>query len=296
MAKNDSNRTRAQLQNLGFDGVSEAVQCFWVRVSHFGFHWHYHPEYEITYVQRGQGTRVVGDHVNYFEDGDFVFLGSNLPHTWISDDDFNRSEEDMEVLVLQFHPDLFSKEWLVWSEMVNLKSLLKNANRGLRFTEGKEKEAAEILIEMEKASGFRRLMLTMELLNFLGKEKGEPLASPSYIPPLNDSTEERLLTVCQYIHDNFTLPIKLEKVSRLANMNTTSFCRFFKKSTGQSVMEYVNDLRIGKACNLLLSGQRMNISEVAFRSGFNSQTLFNRSFLKKKNMTPRDFRRLKRAG
>ena len=295
MAKNISNNVNAQFQHLGFNDVSEAIQCFWVKVPLFSFHWHYHPEFEITYVHKGRGTRMVGDNVNYFEDGDFVFLGSNLPHTWVSDDDYNQSEADMEVLVLQFHSQLFSNEWLGWQEMTHLRSLLNNSDRGLLFDGGKQKLAAEILIKLQKASGFRKILLTMELLDYLGEKGGTALASQSYIPPLKDATEERLLTVCQYIHNNFTHPIKLDTVAKLANMNATSFCRFFRKSTGQSVMEYVNDLRISKACNLLLSGQRLNITEIAYRSGFNSQSLFNRCFLKKKKMTPKEFRKIKLA-
>ena len=293
MAKINPIHRSAQLQHLGFDAISEAIQCFWVKVPSFGFHWHYHPEYEITYVQKGRGNRMVGDHVDYFEAGDFVFLGSNLPHTWISDDDYNSSTNNMEVLVLQFHAQLFASEWLNWAEMANLQYLLKHSNRGLRFSGEEQKMAVSLLLKLEKTAGFQRVLTMLELLNFLGQEKGTPLASRAYVPPLNEVTEERLLTVCKFLHEHFTQPIKLETIAHLANMNTTSFCRFFRKSTGQSVMEYVNDLRIGKACNLLLSGERMNITEIAYRSGFNSQTLFNRCFLKKKNMRPREFRRLK---
>ena len=287
---------KAQFQHLGFETSTEAMQCFWVRSPVFGFHWHYHPELEITYVHQGRGIRMVGDNMGYFGPGDFVFMGPNLPHTWISDDDFNQRPEQMEVAVLQFSPSLFSKEWLGFSEMANLNRLFQNAKRGICFSETKRKAAAALFMEITEMEGMERFAQILRLLHLLG-EGGEfqLLASQSYIPPLNEATEQRLLTVCQYLHEHFTETIKLDTVARMANMNATSFCRFFRKSTGQSLMEYVADLRIGKACNLLLDSRRFSITDIAYQSGFSTQTLFNRSFLKKKGMTPRDFRKLSKA-
>lgn len=287
---------KAQFQHLGFDNKPEALRCYWVKTPYFGFHWHYHPEIEITYVHQGHGIRLVGDNVNYFEAGDFVFLGSDLPHTWISDDDFNKKPDQMEVIVLQFLPSLFPEEWLNMAEMKNIRRLLKYAKRGIRFSPDRTAEAARKLIEVTQLNGFERFSGILDLLNFLGQEEQFGfLASKAYIPPLNNQTEQRLLRVCQYIHEEFTQPVKLEDVAKLANMNASAFCRFFKKSTGQSLSEYVSDLRIGKACNLLLGNPNMSIAEVAYKSGFSSQTLFNRSFLKKKNMTPSTFRKMSKA-
>jgi AraC-like DNA-binding protein len=247
-------------------------------------------------VHKGHGIRLVGDNVNYFEAGDFVFLGSDLPHTWISDDDFNKKTDQMEVIVLQFLPTLFSEDWLNMTEMKNIRRLLQSAKRGLRFSPERRELAAQKLRAITHLEGFERFSKILDLLNFLGQEEAfDFLASKAYIPPLNNQTEQRLLRVCQYIHDAFTRPIKLSEVAQLANMNASAFCRFFKKSTGQSLSEYISDLRIGKACNLLLGNPDMSIAEVAYKSGFSSQTLFNRSFLKKKDMTPSSFRKMRKG-
>lgn len=287
---------KASLQHLRFDTAPEAVHCYWVRTPKFGFHWHYHPELEITYVHQGQGIRMVGDNVSYFQEGDFVFLGSNLPHTWISDDDFNQKQEQMEVVVLQFSPNLFSREWLDLSEMIYLKRLFQIARHGIIFSDERRKKAINLLLQIVEMKGFERYHQMLRMLNYLGQEdQPELLATKAYIPPLNTITEQRLLKVCQYIHDHFTSSIRLDDVAGLANMNASAFCRFFRKSTGQTYMEYVTDLRIGKACNLLLNPSKLSISEIAYRSGFNSQTLFNRSFLKKKQMTPSAFRNIRQT-
>ena len=283
----------AGYQHLGFQTESSNIHAFWVDVPTFGFHWHYHPELEITCVQQGRGTRLVGDNVAPFQDGDFVFMGSNLPHTWISDDDFNRSSLNMKVAVLQFHPSLFPLDLMKIPEMKNIRRLLTYADKGIQISEERRSKAAVMLYNLIEAEGFDRFALCIKLLNYLGEEaEFELLASNAYNPPLNDITEERILKVCRYVHDHFMHPIKLGTIAELANMNPTSFCRFFKKSTGQTFFEYINDLRIGKACNLLLDKKVRSISEIAFNSGFNSQTLFNRIFLKKKGMTPSNFRNL----
>ena len=153
--------------------------------------------------------------------------------------------------------------------------------------------AAEKLYALIDASGIQRLTLFLELLDHLGSiQNMELLASNSYQAPLNTISEERILKVCRYVHDHFQEPIELKEIARLANMNPSSFCRFFKKSTGQTLFDYINDLRIGKACNLLLAQREKPIAQIAYEAGFNSQTLFNRTFMQSKAMTPSAFRRV----
>ena len=285
--------SKANFQHLGFENISEGIHCYWVKEPLFGFHWHYHPELEITYVHQGYGVRMVGNSINTFENGDFVFLGSNLPHTWITDKDFNKSEENIEVIVLQFAPTLFSKEWLALLEIKNIKNLFQQANRGIAFSETTRKKAANILLQMVEKSGLERFTLMLHLLDLLGQENSmELLASHNFLPPLNSSSEKRFFDVCQFIHEEFTNPIRLEEAAKIANMNTTAFCRFFKKSTGQSFVDYVTDLRIGRSCNLLLDQKKMSISQVAYESGFRSQAVVNKAFLKRKKITPREFRKI----
>ena len=277
----------ANYQHLGLEGENSLIQAFWVKSPRFGFHWHYHTELEITCVKHGRGMRMVGDNVSSFGNGDFVFMGSMLPHTWISDDDFNQSNEMMEVAVLQFHPSVLNKDLLKLEEMKHVRNLLEHAGKGIDVPEGKKAQASQMLFDLVEAEGFERYALFMSLLNYLGStDSFIQLASQAYIPPLNTHTEKRILAACRYIHEHFRDPLTLADIADKANMNPSSFCRFFRKSTGQPIFEYIHDLRIGKACNLLLGKNSLSISDIAFQSGFNSQTLFNRIFLKKKGMTP----------
>lgn len=285
----------AHYQHLTDLSESKLIHAFWVNSPKFGFHWHYHSELEITCVKQGRGTRLVGDNMNPFAAGDFVFMGSNLPHTWISDDDFNQSPDQMEVAVLQFHPDVFSTQLLHLSELANIRRLLSAADKGIAIHQDRSTKAADLLFQLIDADGFERFRLFLSLLDYLGQIPNfELLASNAYMPKLDHTTEERILNVCRYVHDHFMESIQLNTVAEIACMNPASFCRFFKKSTGESLFEYINDLRIGKACNLLMDKQNKSISYIAHQSGFTSQTLFNRIFMKKKGMTPTNFRKYMR--
>ena len=282
---------RANVQHLGLEEREHSFECYWVKAPRFGFHWHYHRALEITYVVKGRGTRLVGDNVAYFEAGDLVLLGSNLPHTWISDDEYNEGEDLMEVIVLQFLPELFHESWLALPEMRLIRQLLQKANRGIVFSESIGNEAGLLLTQLVDQKHILGLQTVLGLFGVLSEEK-QPLllSSKGYAPSLNDVTEERLRVVCQYLHEHYTERITLATLAKLANMNASSFCRFFTKMTGQTVTEYLNDLRIGKACNLLIDQPALPISQIAYLAGYNSQTLFNRNFRRKKGSTPSAFR------
>lgn len=277
-------------QQLTIDTSKESFLCFWVRSPKFGFHWHYHPEFEITFVVNGNGTRLVGDSSEEFENGDLVFLGSNLPHTWITHDDFGQQGEQMEVVVLQFSKEIIETRAKEIPELANVSQLLAASSRGLDFSMEVKTRAGELLISMTEASGIRRYNLLLELLDLLGSAKFEMLSSEYYAPNYSQANEKRIGKVFEHIHEHFTTNITIAHLADIANMNEAAFCRFFKKTTGKSAIHYVNDLRIGKACNLL-NDASIPVADVAFSSGFNSLTHFNRTFLKAKQITPSTFRK-----
>ncbi len=281
---------KASLQHLTQEKDVRSFRCYWVRDSQFHFFWHFHPEFEITYVFNGKGSRLVGDNTSGFQNDDLVFLGSNLPHTWISDDEFNQREEQMEVVVVQFSDNIFPGQFLGLPEMSGIKKLLESSGRGLHFPPSIVNRVKTDLMELPELNGFEQLNRLLKVLHILGEAgAAKPVASPYFVPQLGRITEQRIVKVCQHIHNNYLNQIDLAEVAAIANMNQTAFCRFFRKMTGQTLLTYVNDLRIGKACNQLIEDQK-NISEIAYASGFNSLTHFNRSFLKRKGLTPKQYR------
>ena len=285
---------RPSFQHLGFENAEGSFLSYQVSSDHFGFHWHYHYECEISFVLNGYGTRLVGDNVSPFEQGDFLFIGSNLPHTLISDDHFKSSDEKMEVLVVQFHPELFDTKTIDVEELSMIGKLIKESKRGLSFANSTP-EVTLLMQSMMAKSGLDRYLVLLELLNKMSGMEYDYLASMFYEPMLSDSSEERISRVCAFIHDHFSSEINIGQLASLANMNESAFCRFFRKMTGKTAIEYINDLRLGMACRLLQNDQ-YKINEIAYKIGFNTVPYFNRYFKKVKNCSPSEFRKFYGSG
>ncbi len=281
---------KPSFQHLGFDAIDASFLCYVVNSPKFGFHWHYHPECEISYVVKGYGTRLVGDHVEEFAAGDLLFLGPDVPHTLISDELFNQSGQNMEVVVVQFRKEIIEARSLEIVELNGISQLIQDSFRGLHFGGAAAGHIGQKLCQLPEKEGFWQYHGLLEVLHELSTEAYRPLASAFYSPNLKGQSEARLSKVCNYIHDHFCENIEIASLAGLACMNEAAFCRFFKKMTGKTAINYINDLRIGKACQLLLA-DTMTISEAAYESGYNSITHFNRNFFKRKKVNPSEYRK-----
>jgi len=142
--------------------------------------WHYHPEYELTYVVSSRGTRFVGDSIQRYEPGDLVLLGPDLPHCW-SDDPRAPGELAPELKVIQFQAAAFGNDFLGLSEAKRLKRLLESSKGGLHFQGGVARRAGELMGQVAASTGLGRLLKLLEILNVLAEANTcEGLASPAY--------------------------------------------------------------------------------------------------------------------
>ncbi|MEI6060730.1 MAG: AraC family transcriptional regulator [Bacteroidota bacterium] len=254
--------------------------------------WHFHPEFELTYIIRGRGKRIVGDSVEPFQEGDLVLLGPDLPHTWNSGNNNNKSES-CKAVVFQFSHKMLSDLINEFPEFEAIRRLLNIANRGISFHGEQALETRKKLLKLSKSSGLVKLTQFWLILDDLSRSNNyRLLASANYVPSLNKYNVERINSVFSYVTGHFTENISLQKVAGIVHMTQTSFCRFFKMITGETFTEYLNNFRISHACVLLIKQQDRSILQVAYDSGFKSSTHFNRMFLQKKNCTPTGFRRL----
>jgi AraC-like DNA-binding protein len=252
----------------------------------FPFLWHYHPEYELTLILEGSGERMVGDSHEYFFPGDLVLLGPGLPHTWVS-------EVVSAAVVVQFSESCIAPI-VEYPECDRIRQLLARSSQGLAFPVsglGKGDLMAAIMrLPVAKAAG--RITGLLDVLQVLAGSRVEarPLASPYFQPALGKKTEGRIGKVFQYLHRHSGERVALADVAALINLSESAFCKFFKRTTGKTFSDYVSDIRIGHACRLLAESDD-TISEIAYRTGFDSLTYFNRVFLRKKGLRPREFRK-----
>lgn len=251
--------------------------------------WHYHPEFEITYIVRGNGTLFIGNQmVGYEEDMLFIF-GPNLPHEFRSNIVEN-PDLDSESYSVHFDHLFLGEQFYQLSEVHGVNDLLFHASRGILVEDQSTKDCLKLLlIKLYQAKGLARICLLLEMLHVLTQCPNMAyLSSNSFIEFIDRDKDHRINDVFQYVMKNFTSNITVNEAASLVNMTTTSFCRFFKNRTHKSFMEYVTQVRIGYACRLLLEG-KLSISQVAYTSGFGNLSHFNKQFKLSEGVTPSQF-------
>jgi AraC-like DNA-binding protein len=271
--------------------LQSAIKVKWQQKPHFTYPWHFHSEYEIIYVIEGTGSSFVGNSIEGFRAGDMALLGSNLPHFWRSDEKYHskESKENINYIVIQFSNELFSDSFFQFVEFQIIRDLIKRAERGIRFDESFSVIAGKKIIKIAKSKGFKQFILLLELLHDFGKtNRYQLLASESYNEQEQNFSNDRMTKVLHYINTSYQQKVELERVASIANLHPAAFCRYFKEKTGKSLSEYLNDMRLGYACRLILDGN-MSISQICFESGFNNLSNFNRTFKKHTSYTPTEY-------
>lgn len=265
--------------------IENAIHAFAFEMSFFEFKWHYHPEFELTLIIKGNGMRLVGDSYLPFQAGDLVLLGSGIPHTWESE---INSQECVGAVVIQFSED-FIASYMNSDAFYKIKKMLQSTVRGLFFPNSFSIVIQQKMMTIAHEKGVKQITALLNVLNDLSFENYETLASAFYSPKNSKENETRINTVFNYIKKNAASTILLQQAAASVHLTTGAFCKFFKRMTGKTFSDYVNEIRIGNACNLL-SHTDKTIAQIALISGFENQTYFNRVFLKKKNCTPKQFR------
>jgi AraC-like DNA-binding protein len=252
--------------------------------------WHYHPEFELTYVEKGTGTRFVGDSIKSYNDHDLVLLGSNLPHHWSSDEYRGEVYDRHRALVLQFPPDLLGEQLRRSPELSVVDELLLRSQQGLVFPPEVSARVGGVMAGMLGESAFDRLISLLKCLRELATARCRPLASESYSPQFQRRMQSRLYEVCRYIDEHLTdVTLSQAMIADHAGMTPSAFCRFFRNATQRTVTQYVNELRVGMASRLLIETDR-SILDICLAVGFENSSNFNRRFRQFRAMAPREYR------
>jgi AraC-like DNA-binding protein len=268
------------LEDIPFEKGSSTFYASHFHVPFFEFKWHYHPEYELTYILKGNGYRIVGNSYEQFTEGDFVLLGTNLPHTW-------SSKLPSEAIVIQFSKEFISP-FLGLQEGQMIKDLLESSARGIRFQADEIMSAT--MIDLAKSAGIERIMKLISILDILSKKPTSYVAPNTFHTIYSKKSEMRINTVCVYIQHHFYKKLSLKEIADLIGLTESNFCKFFKKATGKTYSNYVNEIRINEACRMLVQTDK-TIVQISFECGFETLSYFNRIFLKKMHMTPSVFKK-----
>lgn len=242
---------------------------------------HYHPEYELTYILKGDGLRYTGTRIDEFREGELVLLGPNLPHCWLNSP--LPEGQRVKAFVIQFRPEVLEKTFFQLPEFDDVKHLLLKANEGVIFDNSAFGEEIEAI---SKAKPAKQLLILLETLDQLSRQPYRELLNKVYT---DDKDQQRFQKVFAYIIAHFREDICLKTLADIANLSPTSFCRYMKNLTGKSLFEIILEYRLQTAAQLLLRTNK-RINEIAFESGFQDVPYFNRAFRKWKGISPKAFR------
>lgn len=276
---------KASFEDIQSKKKDQSFLAYSFQTKQFKFKWHYHPEYELTLITNGRGKRFVGESYQDFAAGDLVLIGANLPHTWVSEVSHNKLAS---AVVIQFPFDLIIS-LIDLPEFHSIKKMLKKAERGLHFPTKLQDGLVAKISKLPDTEGVQRISNLLSILNELAERKAIALSSEEFEPTIGTKNEKRINAVCEYVQKNAAKKITLNETAQLVHLSESAFCKFFKRLTGKTFSDYVNEVRIGHSCRLLIETD-MPIAEVAWQSGFESLTYFNRVFLKKKKIRPKEFR------
>ena len=254
--------------------------------------WHYHNNFEISFITEGSGKRIVADSIEEFQPGDLVFIGSNLPHVWIAEREHSLpSERALEMVFLQFSANIFFPQMLALAEFKNIRRALELSERGIQIVGQTLNEVSEIMLQLPYLKGFDRMNNFFRLMDIIGKSSSNiSLASEEFMRKRFTTGNRRIAMLHDYLMNHYREDIDLKKLADLVSMAEGSLCRFFRMNVGTSIFEYLNRIKVDFACKLLMDPD-IGIMDVCLDSGFNNLSHFNKQFRKNTGATPTEYRK-----
>ncbi len=236
--------------------------------------WHFHPEVELVYVNKGQGKRHIGSHLSYFNNSQLLLIGANLPHNGFTD---RLTINGSETLV-QFKPEFLGEHFFDIPEMGSIKKLFERSKNGILFGVKTKQKLGKKIEKLAEKEGFKKILILLEVLHDLSKaEDYTILNADGFAFETEPQDSAKIDIIFKHVNANFKSHISLDEIADKVSMTVPAFCRYFKKVTGKTFTKLVNEYRVVHATKLL-SESKMSITDVCFECGFNNFSHFNKLF------------------
>ncbi|WP_299523555.1 AraC family transcriptional regulator [Winogradskyella sp.] len=236
--------------------------------------WHFHPEIELVYVNKGKGKRHIGNHLSYFNNSQLLLIGSNLPHNGFTD----RLTVNGTETIVQFLPEFLGERFFDVPEMEGINNLFKRAKNGILFGVKTKKKIGQKIEKLSEKEGFKKILILLEILHGLAKSEDYTiLNADGYTFETEPQDSAKIDKIFKHINNNFNDHISLEEIADKVSMTVPAFCRYFKKVTGKTFTKLVNEYRVVHATKLLSESQ-MSITDISYECGFNNFSHFNKVF------------------
>jgi AraC-like DNA-binding protein len=250
--------------------------------------WHFHDEYELHLITSTSGKAFVGDWIGPFQPGHLVLCGPRLPHNWISFDipEGGVAERD---LVIQFRHEPIEQAAAIVPELAEAMPLLERARHGIEFF-GMSERGREHWRSVKHARGLARFAAFCDFLADLTRCTDYRLLSNVQMQGRDDDAGlEQINAIVDRITGDLAEPLLASTAAAELGMSESRFSRFFRRATGNTFTDFVNLVRVNRACQLLMETDRQ-VTRICYEVGFNNVANFNRRFREIKGMTPSEFR------
>lgn len=248
---------------------------------------HQHEEIQISCILKGEGTFLIGDSFGEFSPDDLFVLGNHLPHVFQSDP----SMKEVQMVSVFFTKRSFGPSFFDLEELQSLSQFFSDIALGCKVRKPQKSLLYQFSL-LKEQDKYSQLITLLTILKALAEEEKVILSSSVQTKNYEGEEGKRMGDIFSFTLQNYYREISLQEVARIANMTSTSFCRFFKQRTNKSYMHFLTELRLGHVCKLLTKNENLGIAEIAYRSGFNNLTHFNRQFKLYKGLTPSNFKKL----
>ncbi len=256
----------------------------------FATDFHFHDECQLVYIRSGAGTRIIGGSIEHFEAGDLTFVGPRVPHVWYSKPKLEDSENPDVSVALYINPVKVVEHLKPFIDTQTVKSFFQQSTRGISIIGTKKEAMTSLLQNMIHQKNVSLLASFIQILDLLlDSEELVWLNGASLMSAYSNDAQGRVAQLMGFIQQNFRTEITLEKAASVTGLQLHSFCRFFKSLTHRTFSDFINEVRVGFACQLLQHSD-IPITQVAFESGYSNISYFNRSFRKIHRITPREYR------
>jgi AraC-like DNA-binding protein len=281
---------RPQFHKLPLSTDSSFLFMCW-ECNYFDKPWHFHKEYELVLIENSEGTRFIGDHVANFGNGNLVLIGPNIPHLYRNNEQYYENKGlTAKSIFIHFTDDFLGKSFFDLPEMKLVRRLLDRSSLGFDIKGEANRYIRQKLIEMQCEPPTRRLLTLLDILTYLAVSSDLKNILSSCFTANNSYDTDRINTVLQFIMENYTGEIYIEKIASKLNMSVPSFSRYFKYHTRKTFSHYVTEIRIGHACRLLIE-DNYNISEICYSCGFDNLSNYYRHFKNQVGVSPKEYKK-----
>jgi AraC-like DNA-binding protein len=259
---------------------------------YFSTDFHFHTECQLVYIISGSGTRIIGDSIEQFEEGDLTFVGPNVPHVWYSKSVSGSGSNDSVSLALYINPEAISEILDGLIDTKELRHFFKESERGISICGIKKTLITDLLQQMPGQKGIALLTSFMQIMNYLIDSQDLVwLNNVNLLSLYSAQAPGRVHKLMHYIQQNFKQEITLQQAASVSGLQIHSFCRFFKSLTNRTFSDFLNEVRIGLASKLLQQSD-LPVTQIALECGYVNISYFNRCFKKINKVSPKVYRTL----